>query len=378
MFPSLDTMLDAAASLVETETPTGDLEALNAGFARLSDLVANFTGRGATVAHVDGVPYLHLPAEKTPTVLVIGHLDTVWPIGTLKHMPFRVLGGRVTGPGIFDMKAGLVIAMAAIAGCSVADHVSLLVTGDEETGSNTGRGLVQQFSSTAIAVLVPEPSAPGGAIKMARKGVGMYELAIRGREAHAGLEPELGINATVELGSLIADLVRMQDVQAGTTVTPTKASSGLTANTVPSDAVLSADVRAWSMQELQRVDHAVRARLTAVEGAEVTVTGGINRPPLEASTSLALVKLAQQAARDLGMPEIDATSVGGGSDGNFSAALGIPTLDGVGAVGGGAHSRDEWMDIACLPARAQWLAAVCEQVVSGGLNKRCGEPSPTK
>ncbi len=169
------------------------------------------------------------------------------------------------------------------------------------------------------------------------------------------------------MGALIADLEHMQDAHSGTTVTPTKASSGLTANTIPANALLCADVRAWSMQELQRVDHAVRTRTPQIAGVEVTVAGGINRPPLEASTSLALVELARKAARDLGLGEIDATSVGGGSDGNFSAARGVPTLDGVGADGAGAHTRDEWVDIASLPARAKWLAAICEQVVGGGL-----------
>ena len=367
MFPSLEAMLDAVRSLVEAETPTGDRAAMDSGFVRLSALVSQFTHRRAIVDHVDDVPYLYLPAVATPSVLVIGHLDTVWPIGTLDQLPFRVSGGRATGPGVFDMKAGLVIALAALAGCAVGENVSLLVTSDEETGSATGRGLVEVFSSTATAVLVPEPAAPGGGIKVARKGVGMYEFAIRGREAHAGLEPERGLNATVELGALIADLVHLQDAHSGTTVTPTKASSGLTANTVPADAVLCADVRAWSMQELQRVDHAVRTRLPEVAGVEVMVAGGINRPPLEASTSLALVELARQTARDVGLGEIDAISVGGGSDGNFSAARGVPTLDGVGADGGGAHTREEWVDITSLPARAKWLAAICERVVAGGL-----------
>lgn len=366
MFPTLEIMLDALRSLVEVETPTGNRAAIDAGFAELSGMVCEFTGRPATVDYVDDTAYLYLPAVATPSVLVIGHLDTVWPIGTLADLPFRVSVGRATGPGVFDMKAGLVIALSAIAGCAVGEHVSLLVTSDEETGSATGRGLVEKFSSTASAVLVPEPAAPGGRIKKARKGVSLYEFAIRGHEAHAGLEPERGLNATVELGALIADLVRLQDTDSGTTVTPTKASSGLTANTVPADARLCADVRAWSMQELQRVDHAVRTRTPAVAGVEVTVGGGINRPPLEASSSRAIVELARQTARDLGLGEIDAASVGGGSDGNFSAAVGVPTLDGVGADGAGAHTRDEWVDITSLPARAQWLAAICERVVAGG------------
>jgi glutamate carboxypeptidase len=357
--------LEALRTLVEVETPTGDVEALNEGFLKLASLVWEFTGRRAHINHVERVPYLYLPATRTPSVLVIGHLDTVWPMGTLAGSPFSVQGDQAKGPGVFDMKGGLVIALGALAGCSVADHFGLLVTGDEETGSATGRSLVERYSSGATAVLVPEPAAPGGGIKMARKGVGLYEFTIRGREAHAGLEPEQGLNATVEMGALIADLVALQHGAKGTTVTPTKAMSGLTANTVPADATLYADVRAWSMTELQRIDDAVRARAPHVVGVEVTLTGGINRPPLEEAASLDLVAVARQAARELGMGEIDATGVGGGSDGSFCAAVGIPTLDGIGATGGGAHARDEWVDLRSIPARAEWLAAIAERVVRG-------------
>lgn len=367
MIPTKDMLVDALRTLVEAETPSGDSESLETGFLILRRLLEDLTGRKARIGHVDGVPYLHLPATAAPSVLIIGHLDTVWPVGTLTEIPFSVVDEIARGPGVFDMKSGLVIAMGALAGCAVPDHVGLLVTGDEEIGSATGRSLVELHSSAPLAVLIPEPSAPGGGIKLARKGVGIYGFAIRGREAHAGLEPERGFNATVEMGALIADLVELGDAAVGTTVTPTKANSGVTVNTVPADAMLHADVRAWTLPELKRVDAAIRARGPRVPGVEVTVHGGINRPPMEAGVSTALAELAQQAARDLGMDPIETTMVGGGSDGNFSAALGTPTLDGVGALGGGAHARHEWVDVSSLTDRARWLASLCERVVRGEL-----------
>lgn len=372
MIPTRPVLVEALRALVEAETPSDDLDALDVGFATLERLTRELTGRQPVMGRVDRVPYLHLPATASPEVLVVGHLDTVWPLGTLVQNPFLVRGDIATGPGVFDMKAGLVIALGGLTGCAVPEHVGLLVTADEETGSRTGRPLVERRLSDVRAVLVPEPAAPGGGIKQARKGVGLYRFTMRGREAHAGLEPERGINATVELGALVADLVRLQDVEVGTTVTPTKAASGVTMNTVPAEATLYADVRAWTMNELVRVDEFLRTRTAHVAGVEVTFSGGINRPPMEERVSAALVELARRAALDLGMGTVNATRVGGGSDGNFCAAAGVPTLDGVGAVGGGAHAWDEWVDLSSLTVRARWLASIVERVVHGGLGASRG------
>ena len=364
MTPSRETLVDLLRVLVEAETPTGDTDALNRGFSVLAELTASMTARQPLVDSLDGTPYLYLAPTASPSVLFLGHLDTVWPVGTLSELPFRIDGDVATGPGVFDMKAGLAIALGAIAGCNAADHVGLLVTSDEETGSTTGRTLVEKHATAASAVFVPEPAAPGGAIKVARKGVGLYEFQVVGREAHAGLEPERGVNASMELASLINDIAGLADPEAGTTVTPTRAASGLTSNTVPAAATLTADVRAWTLLELQRVDAAVRRRTTHVPGAEVFVSGGINRPPLEAGNSTELLALAMQSAVDTGLGQLEATGVGGGSDGNFTSAAGIPTLDGVGAVGGGAHARDEWVDLTSLEPRARWLASVAERFVA--------------
>lgn len=354
--------------LVEVETPSGDIEALDEAFAVLGAQVESAFGRRPIISRVSGTPYLLLPAVAQPSVLVIGHLDTVWPRGTLAEIPFTVIDDVARGPGVLDMKAGLVIANAAAAHCGIPEHIGLLVTGDEEIGSPIGRGLVESHAPGHLAVFVPEAAAPGGAVKIARKGVSIYQLAIHGREAHAGLEPERGLNATVEMGALIGELVALQDADLGTTVTPTKASSGVTGNTIPSEALLHVDVRAWSQEELDRVDDAIRARVPHIVGTEMIVHGGINRPPLDPHTSTRLVELAREAAVGVSMSPFVTASVGGGSDANFCGALGIPTLDGVGACGEGAHARHEWVDVPSLSLRARWLARTWELVVERGLD----------
>jgi glutamate carboxypeptidase len=357
-------MLRGLRALVEAETPSGDLQALQRGFGVLAELVVENAGRTPQVGTGrDGVPYLYLAPLVEPSILFVGHLDTVWPLGTLADIPFMVEGGVVRGPGVFDMKSGLMVALAAMATTSQSDHVGLLVTGDEEVGSVAGRELVERYGVRSDAVIVPEPAAPGGALKATRKGVGLYQFILDGRAAHAGLEPERGANTTVELAELVRDLVSLEDLRRGTTVTPTVVTSGTTVNTVPEKATLHADVRSWTTSELQRVDTAVRARRESVAGVTVQVSGGINRFPLEADASDRFVALALQVAQEVGLEPMGAVGVGGGSDGNFVGALGIPTLDGAGAVGGGAHARDEWVDIACLVPRARWLARVVERVV---------------
>lgn len=364
MTPDDVTLIGWLRNLVEVETPSGDIPGLDEGFIVLSAQVERAFGRRPTVGQVGGTPYLYLPALAQPSVLVIGHLDTVWPRGSLEEIPFTVIDGVARGPGVLDMKAGLVIANAAAAQCKSSAHMGLLVTGDEEIGSPTGRSLVEQVCPDYRAVFVPEPAAPGGAVKIGRKGVSIYRLTLLGREAHAGLEPECGLNTTVEMGALIGDLVALQDAELGTTVTPTKATSGVTVNTVPAEALLCVDVRAWTLAELERVDEAIRARVPRIIGTEVVVQGGVNRPPLDPHTSMRLVELASAAAVEVGMSPLITASVGGGSDASFSAALGIPTLDGVGACGEGAHARHEWVDIGSLSERARWLARTWDLLIA--------------
>jgi len=262
------------------------------------------------------------------------------------------------------MIAGLVMALHAIADLGERDGVTLLVTGDEEVGSASSRELIEDEARCAEAVLVLEASADGGALKTARKGTSLYEVCIAGRAAHAGLEPDKGINATVELAHLVPVVAALADPGAGTTVTPTAATSGTTVNTVPASARFSVDVRAWTASEQERVDAALRALRPVLPGAEVQVDGGINRPPLEESASLPLFERAQAIATRLGLPELTRAAVGGASDGNFTAGLGVPTLDGLGAVGGGAHAEDEHVLVDRLADRTLLLRVLINELLA--------------
>ncbi len=364
--PALDALLADLRELVECESPSSDPAAVE----RSADLVARLGGERLDVAPerivLGGVHHLRwrLGAERAAQrVLVLAHHDTVWPIGTLERAPFSIAGGVLRGPGCFDMLAGLTMALHAIAGLADPDGVTLLVTGDEELGSGTSRELIEDEARLAAAVLVLEASATGGALKTARKGVSLYEIGITGQAAHAGLEPEKGVNATIELAHQVLAVAGLADVAAGTTVTPTTASSGTTTNTVPAGARFAVDVRAWTVVEQERVDAALRTLRPALPRAEVRVEGGINRPPLEESASLALFEQARAVAARLGLPEPTRASVGGASDGNFAGGVGTPTLDGLGAVGGGAHAVDEHVLVDRLVDRTVLLHALLEDLL---------------
>jgi glutamate carboxypeptidase len=359
-----DRLLDRLRALVELESPSVDVPALQAAIVLVAEMVRADAGRPPRLVELDGAaPSLLLEATRAPRVLLLCHVDTVWPRGALADVPFAVTEGRATGPGVFDMKAGLVIALEVLRTSPARDHVTLLVTADEETGSTASRGLIERIAATSAAVLVLEGSGPDGALKHARKGVGIYDIEIEGRAAHAGTEPERGVNATVELARLVLDLVALADQVAGTSVTPTVARSGTTTNTVPAVATLAVDVRAWRASELERVDAAIRSRATALPGAIARVRGGPNRLPLEVEQSAWLLGLAREAAADLGLGRLESAAVGGGSDGNLTAALGIPTLDGLGAIGGNGHAPGEWVEVASLGTRAALVARLVERVV---------------
>jgi len=352
-------------ALVECESPSSDLAAV----ARSADVVARIgtarLGVAPELIVLDGRTHLRWrlgPSE--PRVLVLGHHDTVWPLGTLANRPCVVEDGVLRGPGCFDMKAGLVMAFHAAAGL---DGVTILVTGDEELGSPSSRGLIEDEARRAEAALVPEASADGGALKTERKGVSLYDVRVVGRAAHAGLEPERGVNATLELAHQVQLVSALADPRRGTTVTPTAARAGTTTNTVPAEASFSVDVRVRCLAEQDRVDEAMRALSPVLPDAVVEVSGGPNRPPLEASASEALLARAQALAVRLGLPEVRGAAVGGGADGNFTAGVGTRTLDGLGAVGGGAHADDEHVLVDELPGRAALLRALLEELAARGL-----------
>lgn len=355
-------MLDELAALVAVESPSSSETATRAAADVLDDLLLARTGsRGRWVG--DGRGHLLWSGGGPPRVLLLGHVDTVWPSGTTARWPFEVADGRATGPGCFDMKAGLVQGVHALAGLDDLTGVALLATTDEEVGSPTSRELVEQTAAGCEAVLVLEPSA-AGALKTGRKGVSGYELVVHGRAAHAGLEPEKGANAAVELAHQVLALAEAADAGLGTTVTPTVLSAGTTPNTVPAVARVAVDVRALEPAEQVRVDTALRALTARTPGCSLELHGGVNRPPLAPASSAALFARAGRWAADLGLPALRGASVGGASDGNFTAGMGIPTLDGLGAVGDGAHAEGEHVLVAAMAPRAALVQALVRDLLA--------------
>lgn len=354
------TLVDDTLLLIRCESPSKDLAAL----AECAELVAGLGERllGAAPERIPVEGRTHLrwrfPGDG-PRILVLGHYDTVWPIGSLDRHPATVEGNVLRGPGCVDMKAGLVLAMHAIAGLPDRAGVELLVTADEEIGSPTSRALIEQDAAGCAAALILEAAADDrGALKTARKGIAGYTIDVYGKAAHAGLHPELGVNASIELAHQILAVAAIGDPDRGTTVTPTVVGGGTAANTVPAQARLVIDVRVPDAAEERRVDAAMHALRPVLPGARLVVDGGINRPPMPPSASSAPYRRAIAVAQRLGQPAPAGVSVGGGSDGNFTAAVGVPTLDGLGAVGGGAHADDEHVLVDTMPGRVALVAGL--------------------
>ncbi|WP_424530417.1 M20/M25/M40 family metallo-hydrolase [Sphaerisporangium viridialbum] len=360
----LPVMLDDLEELVLRESFSSDHDAVAASASVVAALGARHLGVPPEPIVLGGVTHLRW-SFGTPRVLLLGHHDTVWPIGSLRAHPWAVTGGVARGPGVFDMKAGLVQMFHALRSLASVDGVCVLVTGDEELGSPTSRALIEQSARDCAAALVLEASADGGALKTARKGVSRYEVAVHGMAAHAGLEPEKGANAGVELAHQVLAIAAMSGPDGSTTVTPTVMSAGTSTNTVPAEAAVAVDVRAAEQAAQARVDERMRALAPRLPGTRLTVTGGPNRPPMDAASSSALFKLAEQAAAELGIGPLRGVAVGGGSDGNFTAGVGCPTLDGLGAVGGGAHAAHEHVIVEEMPRRAALLARLVHLILEG-------------
>jgi glutamate carboxypeptidase len=351
-------MVDLLGALVEAESPSSAPDAVAACGRVVADAAVDLLGQKPEEVVVEGRTHLRWRFGSTPTrVVLIGHLDTVWPLGTIERWPFSVTDGVATGPGAFDMKAGIVQLLHGLARVDDLDGVAVLLTADEEIGSPTSRSLIEDTAAGATAALILEPSA-GAALKTARKGVSNYEVIVRGRAAHAGLEPEKGSNATVEMAFAVLAINALAQPLLGTTVTPTVLRSGTATNVVPAEAVLQVDVRTATPEEQRRVDIAARRLIATVPGTTIEVRGGPNRPPLPPSASADLFARAQRVAADLDLAPLTSVEVGGGSDGNFTAALGVPTLDGLGAVGDGAHAEGEHVVLAALPERVALLTAL--------------------
>lgn len=364
-FPDLPAMLGDIERLVTCESPSSDHAAVAASADTLARLGERLLGVPPEKIVRDGWTHLGWRFGTGPArVLLLGHHDTVWPLGSLATHPYTVEGDVLRGPGCFDMKAGVVMALHAVAALGDRAGVTVLITGDEELGSPSSRALIEDEAAGCAAALVLEASADGGALKTERKGVSLYQVQVKGRAAHAGLEPERGVNATVELAHQILAVAGLADPGRGTSVTPTVLSAGTTANTVPAAGQFAVDVRVRSAAEQSRVDERMRAPESVVEGSVVEVLGGPNRPPLEAESSAALFARAQAVAATLGLPPLTAAAVGGASDGNFTAGAGVPTLDGLGAVGGGAHADTEHVRIGELPGRTALVSALVADLLT--------------
>ncbi len=363
---ALPSMLADLETLVGCESPSADLAAVAASAAVVARVGSAHLGVEPERIVIDGRTHLRWRLGTGPSrVLLLGHHDTVWPLGSLAATPFRISGDVLRGPGCFDMKAGLVITWHAVAALADPSGVTILVTGDEELGSPTSRALIEAEAAGCDAALVLEASAPGGALKIERKGVSLYDVRARGRAAHAGLEPERGVNATVELAQQILAVAALADPDCGTTVTPTLLASGTTSNTVPADGHFTVDVRVRGVAEQARVDAAMQGLRPVLEGARLEIGGGPNRPPLERASSAVLLARAVDLATQLGIAPITGAAVGGASDGNFTAGVGAPTLDGLGAVGGGAHADDEHVLVSELAPRTALVGALIADVLDG-------------
>ena len=368
LLPRERAMVRLLGQFARAESPSLDKEAVDR-FGRM--VAAEWRRRGASVTLLrQRRRGDHLRAEWTPRgnrakgqILVLGHLDTVYGLGTLGRMAFRLSRGRAYGPGVFDMKGGLVMALYAVdalaeTGLAPQKRIVFLWTSDEEIGSGTSRAAVEREAPHSDAVLVLEPAlGPEGRVKTARKGVGEIEIVVNGRAAHAGLNPEEGINAIEEIALQIVRFSRWHQPRRGITVNAGVIEGGTRTNVIPEEARVLVDVRAMHAKDMRAVERKFRALQPLLRGAKLQIRGGFNRPPMERKNAVALYDRARALAKELGITLGEACA-GGGSDGNFTAALGVPTLDGLGAVGEGAHSPEENISIRALPERAALLAGL--------------------
>jgi glutamate carboxypeptidase len=364
----LPEMLSTLQRLVLTESPSLEKEPAD----RCCDILAEeWHKRGASVERIaqkvrgDQLRITWWPQKSRPAsqFLVLGHYDTVYSCGALAKMPFRVSGGKAYGPGIFDMKAGLTQALFALDALQqikvpLRHRLVFLWTSDEEIGSDASRKLIETEARRSDAVFVLEPSlGPKGLIKTARKGVGEAELIVSGRASHAGLAPQEGVNAIHELSRQLLHVQKWNDLRRGVTVNADVIEGGTRVNVIAESARAVLDLRALRVADMRRIERRLHALRPILPGAKLEVRGGFNRAPLERKSSATLFVKAKRLAAQMGLSLGECTA-GGGSDGNLTAAVGAPTLDGLGAVGHGAHSADEHILIATMPARAALLAAL--------------------
>jgi len=366
--PRLSSMVDLLRQLTLLESPSLEKDAADRCCSFLAD---QWLLRGG-VAHVlkqkargDHLRIVRTSrASRSPRqLLVLGHYDTVYPTGSLVHMPFRVSGGKAYGPGTFDMKAGIVQALFALEALEelqlpMQQNLVFLWTSDEEIGGESSRALIESEARRSDAVFVLEPSlGPLGLVKTSRKGVGTAELIVHGRSSHAGLEPEKGVNAIHELSAQITRIEKWNNPRRGVTINADVIEGGSRSNVIADRAKATLDLRAWRLSEMQALEKRLHSLKPIHSDAKLEIRGGFDRPPLERKFSAELFARAKSLARQIGL-SLGEAAAGGGSDGNFTAALGIPTLDGLGAVGDGAHSPHEHVFVKTMAQRSALLASL--------------------
>ena len=367
----LDEMMKRVSALVRQESPTSHSDAVSAAQEMVATWAEELGARATRQARGGSGGVLEArfgnPKDERRPVLLLGHLDTVWPVGTLARMPWRVADGWAYGPGVLDMKAGVVMALAAMKLVREVDTdrpVVLLLSGDEETGSHDSRELIEEAAKECCAVFVLEPAqGPQGAYKTARKGVGQFRLEIRGVPSHSGVDFGAGHSAVRELAWQIEQISALTDLDRGTTLNVGVVGGGTQSNVVAAEAWADIDLRVTTVAEAEAITRRLRALETRDAQCTLRLTGGLNRPPMERTEGTAeLFAQAKALAAQLGFV-LEEAATGGGSDGNFTSALGVPTLDGMGAIGVGAHAENESIHIDSLPQRTALLAAMIAATV---------------
>jgi glutamate carboxypeptidase len=364
-------IVSTVISLAEIESPSDDKPALDRMAQFAAGRFANLGGRVTLHPQASAGDHLQVSfggkAHVKPIVL-LGHLDTVWPMGTLHTMPVRESGGKLYGPGVFDMKAGIAMMLHAIAMLQkihgwMPRPVTVLLVSDEEVGSASSRAITEKLAREHAAVLVLEPSfGSKGALKTSRKGVGEYSLRVQGISSHAGLDFEKGQSAVIELAKQVVKVSAFTERKRGITVNPGVVAGGSRSNVIAAEAKAQIDLRVSTMKDATMMDKKFRGLKPFNKKCRLNVSGGINRPPLERSEKVrALFAIARGVAKDMGF-KLEEAAVGGGSDGNFTAALGVSTLDGLGAIGDGAHAIHEHVVVGALPWRTALLASLIERV----------------
>jgi glutamate carboxypeptidase len=367
-----DRMLSTIRELVEIESPSDDKESVDRIAKLIASRFASLGGRirfhrSSSFGDSLQVDFCETHSNRKP-VLLLGHYDTVYPLGTLANMPCKIQNGHLRGPGVLDMKSGIALMLHAIEAlqawhCELPRPVTVFLVSDEEVGSHSSRAITEALAKESAAVLVLEPAAGlGGAVKTARKGVGDFKLRVKGVAAHAGLDPEKGHSAILELARQIAVLAKLNNLREGISVNPGVIEGGTRTNVIAAEASVAIDVRIQSAKQAAGVDRKLRSLKPFDKHCELQITGGINRMPMERTPGVAaLYSKARNIAAAVGWKLAEA-SVGGGSDGNFTAGIGIPTLDGMGGVGEGAHATHEFIVISELPRRALLLAEMIESI----------------